>query len=141
MYGCFGSADTPSAVVDDLGQLRDREALLDRVERRDRGIDASLAAHPVALDARKLGERVRARRDRGRDRRIGRRSRGAGDLRRHRLRLLAVMAGRVRDRADRNQQRNARHGDRGQQPGLPARAILIHHSRILNNAADAGNRY
>ncbi len=99
------------------------------------------AAHPVALDARELGERVRARRDPGRDRRIGRRSRGAGDLRRDGLRLLAVVARPVRNRADGDQKRKHRHDDSGQYPGLPARALLIHHSRILDNAADAGNPY
>ena len=52
-------------MIDDVRELRDREGLLDGVERRDGRIDASLAANPVALDARELDERVRAGRDRG----------------------------------------------------------------------------
>ena len=51
------------------------------------------------------------------------------------------MAGCVRDRSDGNRKREAKCKDRGQQPGLAARAFVIHHLRILPGLRAPGNRY
>ena len=93
-----GLAET---VVDDVRELRHREAVSDRLQRRHGRIDITAALHTVAIDAPELDERVRAGSDLGRYPRA-RRGRGARSyrLRRDRLRLLAVMAGCVRNCPD-----------------------------------------
>ena len=117
-------------------ELRDREALADRRQRGHGRVDPALALHPVALDARRTGRtcaRLRRRRatpagtdDRGRA--------GPAACDRDRLRLLAVVAGRVRDDADGDRERDAGADHRGQEPGLAPGALLIRHSRILHTA-------
>jgi hypothetical protein len=121
-------------VVNDVRELRDREAPADRAQRRHGRVDAALALHAVTLGARELDEGVRAGRDLRRDGRIRRRRGGRPErLRRDRLRALAVMAGGVGDHSDcdRDGDRGAEH--RRQDPDLAPRAFLVGHGRILHS--------
>ena len=51
------------------------------------------------------------------------------------------MACRIRDCPDRDRERDARGSDGREQPIIPARALLIHHLRIIPYQAGAGHPY
>jgi hypothetical protein len=126
-------------VVDDVRELRDREALADRRQSGDGRVDAAASLRAVALDAPELDERVRAGGDGGRDLRLpdDRRRARPGDLRRDGRRLLAVVACRVGDGADCDRERYPRADHGRQDPGLAPRAPVVRHTRILHLAPAA----